>query len=137
VAPAAFRVVPRHARERPAVLGPGLSAPHRLRQLGPGRHVRLSVVAPRAAPCSRATRVRSAHALDPTWVALTASRGLETPALKLYMRATVLACDLLVYVPAVLYLAAVLHRRAGPLSRAERVRMPSGEGRGRFYGAYL
>ncbi|KAF8895501.1 ALG6, ALG8 glycosyltransferase family-domain-containing protein [Infundibulicybe gibba] len=43
--------------------------------------------------------------IDPTWFALDASRGIETPDSKLYMRSTVLALDSIVYVPA-LYLFA-------------------------------
>ena len=49
--------------------------------------------------------------LEPRWVALTASRGMEESGLKLYMRTTVIWCDLLVYIPAVLYFAHVLRRR--------------------------
>ncbi|KAJ1986424.1 Glucosyltransferase-like protein [Dimargaris cristalligena] len=42
-----------------------------------------------------------AHWIDPTWVALDTSRGIETPDSKVFMRATVLVCELIVYVPAV------------------------------------
>lgn len=41
--------------------------------------------------------------IDPSWFALDKSRGVETKTSKVYMRATVLACDTLVYVPAVVY----------------------------------
>ncbi|XP_037070274.1 dolichyl pyrophosphate Man9GlcNAc2 alpha-1,3-glucosyltransferase-like [Pollicipes pollicipes] len=40
--------------------------------------------------------------LDPSYVALHASRGLETPEHRLFMRSTVLVADLLVFLPAVL-----------------------------------
>ncbi|KAF4590166.1 Glucosyltransferase-like protein [Pleurotus pulmonarius] len=40
--------------------------------------------------------------INPAWVALNASRGIETPESKVFMRATVLALDLLIYVPALL-----------------------------------
>ncbi|KAL0570030.1 Glucosyltransferase-like protein [Marasmius crinis-equi] len=38
--------------------------------------------------------------IQPSWFALGASRGIETPGSKLYMRLTVIIWDLLVYVPA-------------------------------------
>ncbi|TFK17406.1 glucosyltransferase Alg6 [Coprinopsis marcescibilis] len=41
-----------------------------------------------------------AHSLNPAWVALDASRGIETPGSKLFMRLSVVVLDLLVYVPA-------------------------------------
>ncbi|PIL22484.1 hypothetical protein GSI_15173 [Ganoderma sinense ZZ0214-1] len=40
--------------------------------------------------------------LDPSWVALDDSRGIETPSSKVFMRSTVLAFDTLVYVPALI-----------------------------------
>ncbi|EJD50390.1 glucosyltransferase [Auricularia subglabra TFB-10046 SS5] len=40
--------------------------------------------------------------INPEWFALDASRGIETPESKVFMRATVLACDALVYIPALL-----------------------------------
>ncbi|CAL8254920.1 unnamed protein product [Merluccius merluccius] len=43
-----------------------------------------------------------AKLINPEWVELQGSRGYESPAHKLFMRATVLAADLLVYIPAVL-----------------------------------
>jgi alpha-1,3-glucosyltransferase len=56
----------------------------------------------------RASRTRqpdngsSAHFIAPEWVALDASRGIETPGSKLFMRLTVLLWDLLIYIPALL-----------------------------------
>lgn len=44
----------------------------------------------------------SGHIIDPAWVALDSSRGIETQASKNYMRATVLMLDLVIYVPALL-----------------------------------
>ncbi|XP_077981304.1 dolichyl pyrophosphate Man9GlcNAc2 alpha-1,3-glucosyltransferase-like [Glandiceps talaboti] len=43
-----------------------------------------------------------AHQINPEWVALNESRGIETYEHKLFMRYTVLVADLLVYIPAVL-----------------------------------
>ncbi|KAI5835155.1 glycosyltransferase family 57 protein, partial [Schizophyllum commune Tattone D] len=43
-----------------------------------------------------------ARVINPTWVALDASRGIETGTSKLFMRFTVLILDALVYVPALL-----------------------------------
>lgn len=40
--------------------------------------------------------------INPDWVALHTSRGYESQAHKLFMRTTVLAADLLIYIPAVL-----------------------------------
>lgn len=40
--------------------------------------------------------------LDPNWFALDNSRGIETNGSKVYMRATVFTCDMLVFVPAAL-----------------------------------
>ena len=44
------------------------------------------------------------HFVDPTWFALDQSRGIERPLLKVYMRATVLISEYLVYVPALILL---------------------------------
>ncbi|ORZ35442.1 ALG6, ALG8 glycosyltransferase family-domain-containing protein, partial [Catenaria anguillulae PL171] len=44
-----------------------------------------------------------AHFIDPSWVALDTSRGIETPLLVAYMRFTVLLTDLLIYLPACLH----------------------------------
>ncbi|EAU86038.2 glucosyltransferase Alg6 [Coprinopsis cinerea okayama7 len=41
-----------------------------------------------------------AHYLNPEWVALDASRGIETPGSKLFMRLSVVILDFLVYIPA-------------------------------------
>ncbi|XP_062308928.1 dolichyl pyrophosphate Man9GlcNAc2 alpha-1,3-glucosyltransferase [Osmerus eperlanus] len=43
-----------------------------------------------------------AKLIHPDWVALHTSRGYESPAHKLFMRATVLVADLLIYIPAVI-----------------------------------
>ena len=48
--------------------------------------------------------------IDPSFVALHASRGLETPEHRLFMRGTVLVADLLVFLPAVLWFAVALRR---------------------------
>ena len=42
----------------------------------------------------------SAHYINPSWVALDTSRGIESPESKLFMRTTVVVLDALVYVPA-------------------------------------
>jgi alpha-1,3-glucosyltransferase len=49
--------------------------------------------------------MRSGHFINPTWVALDKSRGIETPESKLFMRMTVLVLDALVYLPALLMFA--------------------------------
>ncbi|KAI5854515.1 glycosyltransferase family 57 protein [Durotheca rogersii] len=51
-------------------------------------------------------------AIDPSWFALYTSRGLEDPALKIFMRATVIVSEYLVYIPA----AVVFIRRYSKLS---------------------
>jgi alpha-1,3-glucosyltransferase len=38
---------------------------------------------------------------DPSWFALDTSRGIETPESRVFMRSTVIVCELLVYIPAV------------------------------------
>ncbi|XP_018409346.1 PREDICTED: dolichyl pyrophosphate Man9GlcNAc2 alpha-1,3-glucosyltransferase [Nanorana parkeri] len=43
-----------------------------------------------------------ARAINPDWVTLTSSRGYESPQHKLFMRATVLVADLIIYIPAVI-----------------------------------
>ncbi len=45
---------------------------------------------------------RSGSWIDPSWIALDDSRGIETPSSKVFMRSTVLAFDTLVYVPAII-----------------------------------
>ncbi|KAI0050368.1 glycosyltransferase family 57 protein [Auriscalpium vulgare] len=47
--------------------------------------------------------------VNPAWFALDASRGMEEPSSKLFMRATVLASDALVYVPALWMFTRVWH----------------------------
>ncbi|KAJ1733887.1 Glucosyltransferase-like protein [Coemansia sp. Benny D160-2] len=47
---------------------------------------------------------RVASWIDPTWVALDSSRGIETHESKLFMRASVVALEFIVYVPAVVLL---------------------------------
>ncbi|KAF1839908.1 glycosyltransferase family 57 protein [Cucurbitaria berberidis CBS 394.84] len=53
-------------------------------------------------------------AINPEWFALDASRGLDDPSLKIYMRATVLVSEYLIYIPAIV----IFLRR---YSRLERV----------------
>ncbi|GLB38327.1 putative ALG6 ALG8 glucosyltransferase family protein [Lyophyllum shimeji] len=43
--------------------------------------------------------------IEPSWFALDAARGIETPGSKVFMRSTVIALDLLVYIPALLMFA--------------------------------
>ncbi|KAJ2029405.1 Glucosyltransferase-like protein [Coemansia sp. S610] len=45
-----------------------------------------------------------AHLINPSWVALDQSRGIETHTSKLFMRSTVLVLEALIYVPAVVLL---------------------------------
>ena len=52
----------------------------------------------------------SGSAIDPTWFALDDSRGLENPLLKLFMRATVLVSEYIIFVPALIILARRLER---------------------------
>ena len=40
--------------------------------------------------------------IEPSWFALDESRGIETPGSKIYMRATVLVFDALIYIPAII-----------------------------------
>lgn len=40
--------------------------------------------------------------INPAWVALDKSRGIETPESKVFMRTTVVLLDALIYVPALL-----------------------------------
>ena len=51
--------------------------------------------------------VVSAHWIEPQWMALNQSRGIETPASKLFMRLTVVVLELLVYIPALVMFARV------------------------------
>lgn len=52
----------------------------------------------------------SAQLVNPGYVALHKSRGLESPGLKLFMRATVLVADLLVLFPAALLFVQTYYR---------------------------
>ncbi|KAF7314320.1 Glycosyltransferase family 57 protein [Mycena kentingensis (nom. inval.)] len=56
-----------------------------------------------------------AHWIDPSWVALDESRGIETENSKVFMRSTVLFFDALVYVPALL-----MFTRAWQANRSKR-----------------
>ncbi|EFW99878.1 copii-coated vesicle protein 4 [Grosmannia clavigera kw1407] len=51
--------------------------------------------------------------INPLWFALRSSRGLEDPALKVYMRATVLVSEYVVYVPAVVVFVRRFSRLSG------------------------
>ncbi|GJJ15617.1 hypothetical protein Clacol_009895 [Clathrus columnatus] len=52
--------------------------------------------------------------INPSWFVLDKSRGIETPDSKVYMRATVLISDLLIYFPAVaLFIRRFLNHRSG------------------------
>jgi len=46
-----------------------------------------------------------AHWINPAWVALDASRGIETSESKLFMRTSVIAMDALTYIPALILFA--------------------------------
>lgn len=46
-----------------------------------------------------------ANLIEPSWVALDASRGIEGPGVKLFMRATALVSELLIYLPAIYWAA--------------------------------
>lgn len=52
-----------------------------------------------------------AHRVEPEMVALETSRGYESPTSKVFMRTTVLLCDVAVFLPAVFYVARVLYKR--------------------------
>ena len=51
--------------------------------------------------------VVSAHWVEPQWMALNQSRGIEKPASQLFMRLTVVELELLVYIPALIMFARV------------------------------
>ncbi|KNC70492.1 hypothetical protein SARC_16978, partial [Sphaeroforma arctica JP610] len=53
-----------------------------------------------------------AHTINPTWVALHASHGIETPESKAFMRFTVLSSDLLLWLPVCILFAYIHHRRS-------------------------
>lgn len=54
--------------------------------------------------------------INPQWMALTSSRGFESPGLKAFMRASVLVSDLCVFFPAVLAFFLTLKNRSPTLS---------------------
>lgn len=60
----------------------------------------------------------SAHYINPLWVALDASRGIESAESKLFMRTTVVVLDALVYVPALL-----MFSRTWQASRSKRTQV--------------
>jgi alpha-1,3-glucosyltransferase len=49
------------------------------------------------------SHLRSANKINPEWVALHSSRGIETPSSKVFMRATSLISDLLIYIPSLYF----------------------------------
>lgn len=50
--------------------------------------------------------------IDPSWVQLHRSRGLTSPTHKIFMRATVILADLLIYIPALLCTIAIIKKIA-------------------------
>ncbi|CAK7272670.1 Glucosyltransferase-like protein [Sporothrix epigloea] len=54
--------------------------------------------------------------IDTSWFALHASRGLETPELKIFMRATVIVSEYLIYIPAVVIFVRRFSRLSGVAS---------------------
>jgi alpha-1,3-glucosyltransferase len=44
-----------------------------------------------------------ADRIDPSWIALGSSHGIESPAVKLFMRSTVLVCDLALFLPVLVW----------------------------------
>ena len=73
-----------------------------------------------------------AHAINPEWVALDASHGIETPGVRLFMRLTALVADILLFVPA----AWLLAKLAGSQVRASEeteaaLRREAHQGKGR------
>jgi len=68
----------------------------------------------------------SAHWINPTWVALDKSRGIETETSKFFMRSTVVVWDLLVYVPAlVMFVKTWQGNRSSRIQAGAKVRSPS------------
>lgn len=57
----------------------------------------------------------SAHLMNPSWVALDTSRGIETPGSKAFMRLTVVILDALIYIPGL-----VMFSRTWQASRSKR-----------------
>jgi len=67
----------------------------------------------------------SAHWINPTWVALDKSRGIETEANKFFMRSTVVVWDLLVYVPAlVMFVKTWQGSRSSRIQAGAKIRSP-------------
>ena len=71
--------------------------------------------------------VNSAHWINPSWVALDASRGIETAESKLFMRTSVIALDALTYIPALIMFANIWQgtrskRTQASLSRRVQIR---------------
>lgn len=59
--------------------------------------------------CTTNTRA-SGSLIDPSWFTLETSRGIETYDSKLFMRATVVAFDMMVYIPALYAFTRIWHR---------------------------
>lgn len=91
---------------RSTILGAGLSAIDRLPQLASWENVSRS----QSYLSSIGSLIAySGSIIDPRWFALDTSRGFEDQLLKVYMRATVLVSEYLVYIPA----AIILNRKLG------------------------
>lgn len=60
-------------------------------------------------PKRSADNFESAHRINPSWVTLDTSRGIETETSKVFMRTTVVAWDVLVYVPALVMFVKTWH----------------------------
>jgi alpha-1,3-glucosyltransferase len=79
------------------MVGPRLSSPDGIPQLGPGGNVRRSLLL-----TGFLAHSHSGSAINPAWFALHKSRALDDPGLKIYMRATVLVSEYFIYIPAVI-----------------------------------
>ena len=66
-------------------------------------------------------RIYSGSRIDPSWLTLDSSRGIETQGSKNFMRFTVLLLDLLIYVPAVLYFVKVWLRNRSPKTQVNKL----------------
>lgn len=62
-----------------------------------------------------------AQRIEPEMVELTASRGCESPTSKVFMRTSVILCDIAVFIPVVFYVARVLYKRQ---QWTQRIAMP-------------
>lgn len=62
-----------------------------------------------------------AQRVEPAMVELTASRGYESPTSKVFMRTSVIMCDIAVFIPVVFYVARVLYKRQ---QWTQRIAMP-------------